>query len=97
MDQTITGIFAAKYNDNLNGAFILKENLGMMLFVVVLGIWMLFVGKLFRNGTTYASWIMTLVVGNLLLCPVFMNVAEYVPALGYLGCFFPVGIYLRLF
>lgn len=80
-----------------NGAFILKEILGMMLFVVVLGIWMLFVGKLFRNGTTYASWIMTLVVGNLLLCPVFMNVAEYVPALGYLGCFFPVGIYLRLF
>lgn len=80
-----------------NGAFILKEILGMMLFVVVLGIWMLFVGKLFRNGTTYASWIMTLVVGNLLLCPVFMNVAEYVPAIGYLGCFFPVGIYLKLF
>lgn len=80
-----------------NGAFILKEILGMMLFVVVLGIWMLFVGKLFRNGTTYASWIMTLVIGNLLLCPVFVNVATYVPALGYLSCVFPVGIYLKLF
>lgn len=80
-----------------NGAFLIKEVLSMMLFIVILGIWMVLIGKLFRNGTTYASWIMTLVIGNLLLCPVFVNAAEYVPALGYLNCIFPVGIYLKLF
>lgn len=80
-----------------NGTFFIKEVLGMMLFMVILGLWMVLVGKLFRNGTTYASWIMTLVIGNLLLCPVFVNAAEYVPALGYLNCIFPMGIYLKLF
>lgn len=80
-----------------SGTLFLKEVLAMMLFVVILGVWMVLVGKLFRNGTTYASWIMTLVIGNLLLCPVFVNAAEYVPALGYLNCIFPMGIYLKLF
>ena len=80
-----------------NGVFIFKELFAMLLFVVILGIWMLLFGKLFRNGTTYASWIMTLVLGNLLLCPVFVNWAEYVPALEYLGYIFPVGIYVGMF
>lgn len=79
------------------GTFIGKEILGILLFVAALGIWMILVGKLFRNGTTYASWIMTLILANLLLCPLFVNVGEYVPALGYLNCVFPVGIYLKLF
>lgn len=79
------------------GVFFLKEVLVMAIFVVVCGIWMLFIGKLFRNGTTYASWIMTIVIGNLLLCPVFMDISRYVPALGYISCVFPVGIYLKLF
>lgn len=80
-----------------NGVFFLKEVLAMTIFVVVCGIWMLFIGKLFRNGTTYTAWIMTLVIGNLLLCPVFMDISRYVPALGYISCVFPVGIYLKLF
>lgn len=80
-----------------NGVFFLKEVLAMAIFVVVCGIWMLFIGKLFRNGTTYTAWIMTLVIGNLLLCPVFMDISRYVPALGYISCVFPVGIYLKLF
>lgn len=79
------------------GVFFLKEVLVMAIFVVVCGIWMFFIGKLFRNGTTYASWIMTIVIGNLLLCPVFMDISRYVPALGYISCIFPVGIYLKLF
>ena len=80
-----------------NAVFFIKEVLGMMLFIAILGAWMVLVGRLFRNGTTYASWIMTLVVGNLLLCPIFVNAAEYVPALRYINCVFPVGIYLKLF
>ena len=80
-----------------NAVFFIKEVLGMLLFLGILGVWMVLVGRFFRNGTTYASWIMTLVVGNLLLCPVFVNAAEYVPALGYLNCVFPMGIYLKLF
>ena len=80
-----------------NGVFFLKEILGMVIFILVCAIWVFLIGKLFRNGTTYASWIMTLVIGNLLLCPVFLNISQYVPALGYIGCIFPVGMYLRLF
>lgn len=79
------------------GTAVAKEVLAMIVFVMVTGVWMVLVGKLFRSGTTYASWIMTLVLSNLLLCPVFINAAEYVPALGYLNCIFPVGIYLKLF
>ena len=80
-----------------NGGFAIKEIFGMILFLVISAVWMVLVGKLFRNGTTYASWMMALVLGNLLLCPVFVNVAEYIPALGYLSCVFPMGIYLKLF
>ena len=80
-----------------NGAGILKEVVGMLLMVVISALWMVLVGKLFRNSITYASWIMTIVVANVLLCPVFFDLSEYLPAIRYVNCIFPVGIYLKWF
>lgn len=76
---------------------ILRETAGMFLLVTTSAFWMSFTGRLFRSRTAYASWIMTLAAANLFLCPIFVNVAEYVPAVRYVSCIFPVGIYLKLF
>lgn len=80
-----------------NGTFLVKEVLGMILFAGISAVWMVLAGKFFQNGITYASWIMTLVIANLLLCPIFFDLPHYVPAVRYINCIFPVGIYLKLF
>lgn len=91
----LAGIFLLVYAEGSAG--ILKEVVGMLLLVLASALWMLLIGKLFRNSITYASWIMTLVVANLLLCPVFFDLSEYLPAIRYVNCIFPVGMYLKLF
>lgn len=91
----LIGICLMMYNGN--GAGILRETAGMLVLVLTSALWVVCIGKLFRNSITYASWIMTLVIGNLLLCPVFIDLSEYLPAIRYINCIFPLGIYLKLF
>lgn len=76
--------------------FVLTEFLFMLIYVLLCGLWILIVGSLFKNSTTFAAWIMTLVVINILVCPVLFDASDFIPAINYVNWLFPLGIYLRL-
>ncbi len=73
---------------------IVVELLMMLIFVLLSGVWIMIVGSIFRKSTTFVASIMTIVIANLLLCPVFLNLDMFVPAIKYISLIFPLGIYL---
>ncbi|MGN0483212.1 MAG: hypothetical protein ACI4HI_06650 [Lachnospiraceae bacterium] len=54
-------------------------------------------GSLFKNETTFTVWGIPFAVAQLLLCPVFVDLSAYIPAVGILANLFPVEWYLCLF
>lgn len=76
---------------------IFYELLKMMIFFAVSGIWVNIAGSLLKRETVYFGWICPLLALNLVLPPVFWDLASYVPAIGRINRLLPVGIYLELF
>ena len=72
------------------------ELLLLLLFLAVSGGWILAAGSLMHRSTSFLSCIVVMTAANLLICPVFVDGALYVPALKYVSCLFPLGIYLRM-
>lgn len=69
---------------------------GLLLLVIISGMWVTIVGSFFKKHTTFVATILTVVVANLLICPVFLNFETYVPALKVVKLIFPLGIYLMI-
>ncbi|MBO5460611.1 MAG: hypothetical protein J5983_02285 [Ruminococcus sp.] len=78
------------------GRSVWKEMLAMMVFVFIGCLWILAVGKLFKKSTTFLSWAMTIVLIQALICPVFVDLAVYFPALGLIRKIFPLEWYLQI-
>ena len=73
---------------------VVKE-IGLLIFFLFLAaLWVLLIGKFFKRSMTFAAWALTLVGVQLLICPVFVDLAEYFPALGVLRWVFPLSWYL---
>ena len=73
---------------------LLREISAMILLLAACIVWIWIVGKWIQNLTGFTSSIFLLVLFNLLFCPVFVDIAAYIPALKFVRYFFPVGIYL---
>lgn len=73
-----------------------KELGAMLVFLLVSAFWVLIFGGMFRRENVYSGWIMTLILGNILLCPVFFSLGDYIKAVNILKWIFPLSIYLRL-
>ena len=80
-----------------SGQGILTECFGMLALVFLTSFWMIIAGGAFRKELSYSAWMMPLVLSQLLLCPVFADVSQYIPALRYICLLFPAGIYLQFF
>lgn len=63
----------------------------VLLLVFVSSFWVLVVGKLFQNSTTFAAWTLTIILAQLVVCPVFFDLAAFVPALQAVRWVFPLG------
>ncbi len=63
----------------------------MILFVLVCSLWVPAVGSLFHNSTSFAGWTLTILLVQMAVCPVFVDLAEYVPALKVIRWGFPLG------
>lgn len=63
----------------------------MLLFVFVSSFWVLAVGRLFQNSTTFAAWTLTIILVQLVVCPVFFDLAVFVPAVQAVRWIFPLG------
>lgn len=90
----VTGLVCILFTEESRGFFI--ETGLMLLYLVCAGLWVFLVGRLFRNQTSFMGWNATLLVTQILICPVFVDFSVYVQALRYIGYVFPLGIYLRL-
>lgn len=67
------------------------ETGSMLLLVFVSSFWVLAVGRLFRNSTTFAAWTLTMILAQVVVCPVFFDLAAFVPAVRAVRWIFPLG------
>lgn len=70
------------------------ESLRIVLLLVINSVWITVIGGFLRNGASFAGAIVSLLLVNLLVCPIFINLEIYVPAIRYVRMFFPLGLYL---
>lgn len=70
---------------------LLTETAGMVLFVLVCSLWVPVAGSLFHNSTTFAGWTLTILLIQMAVCPVFVDLAGYMPALKVIRWVFPLG------
>ena len=66
------------------------------IFTFIAVMWTYLFGKLMNNGISYMAWILTLLIAQLVLCPVWQDASDYVPSLGIVSYLFPAGAYLRI-
>lgn len=74
---------------------VLKEMVGLALFVCISSVWVMVVGSFLKKNTTFVSTILSIVTANMLICPIFINLETYLPAVSYVRMIFPLGIYLN--
>ncbi len=69
----------------------LAEFASMLLFVLVTGFWVLAVGSFFKNSVTFAAWTAAILLVQLAVCPIFIDLAPYIPAIAVIRRLFPLG------
>lgn len=72
----------------------LMAGASLLLLVVISSVWVTMVGIFLQKQTTFVAMILSVVTANMLVCPIFLNVENYVPALKVVKIMFPVGLYL---
>lgn len=72
------------------------ELAGMLLFLVLSGIWIIVLGRILKNELNFVSVTVMITLVELLICPIFWDVSLYIPAFKYLRLIFPLGIYLYI-
>lgn len=85
----VLGIALILFAPESRGALI--ETGSVLLLVFVSSFWVLIVGKLFQNSTTFAAWTLTIILVQLIVCPVFFDLAAFVPAVRVIRWVFPLG------
>lgn len=68
-----------------------RETVSMVLFVLVCSFWVPAVSRLFRNSTAFAGWTLTILLLQMAVCPVFVDLAAYIPAVKVIRWGFPLG------
>lgn len=66
------------------------------LYAIICCVWSCVFGMIFRREETYASWMLSILLANLVLCPIFVNLAAVIPAVGVINQIFPVGILIKV-
>lgn len=71
-----------------------KELWGLIIYVVALEVFLFVLKQILRTREAVYSAIPVLLLGSILLCPVFFRIETYLPVLEYLGRVFPIYWYL---
>lgn len=88
----VTGLFCIAFSGQSRG--ICAEVLGLLVLVLYGGIWNMVLAGMIKNETGFVSAILVRVILMVLICPVFVDFSQFVPALQYIRSIFPLGIYL---
>lgn len=68
----------------------------MVLYLVMSALWLTLLGKWLSKSEDLSTWMLGLILLHVLVCPMFFDFAEYVPAIGWLRFLLPLGIYMVL-
>ncbi len=74
-----------------------KELSGLVLYFIMLEVYLFILKQILRKKEAVYGAIPVLLLGSILLCPVFFRIETYIPVVGYLGRAFPVYWYLNFF
>ena len=77
-----------------NSRGVLLECAWMLIFICICSIWTALVGQLIHTATAWSGWVLTLCLVQVIICPVFFNLSQYIPAVRYLKYLLPVGWYV---
>ena len=72
----------------------LQEIFLMLLFLIWATVWTWLIGKLQHSLEGQISLVLIILVINVLICPIFFDLAEYIPAIQYVKYISPLGLYL---
>lgn len=90
----ILGLFFILRNSQNRG--IMLETGKMILFVFFSAVWVLIVGIFLKNELSHIASIIMIMASSLILCPVFVDLSFYIPAVRYVRVLLPLGVYLRV-
>ena len=77
-----------------NSRGVLLECAWLLIFICICSIWTALVGQLIHTATAWSGWVLTLCLVQVIICPVFFNLSQYIPAVRYLKYLLPVGWYV---
>lgn len=77
-----------------NSRGVLLECAWMLIFICICSVWTALVGQLIHTATAWSGWVLTLCMVQVIICPVFFNLSQYIPAVRYLKYLLPVGWYV---
>lgn len=77
-----------------NSRGILQEISFMILLLLWAAVWTWLIGKLQRSLEGQISLVLIILVINILICPIFFDLSEYIPAMQYVKYISPLGLYL---
>lgn len=75
---------------------IMVEGLHLILFVCLSALWLNLVGRWLGRAEDLSTWMLSMIVLHLLICPIFYDFSIYVPAIKWLRYLLPLGIYYIL-
>lgn len=81
--------------DNTNGRDMIIEIFSIIVFLIISSIWITIVGEFLKTGSAFAGATISILLVNFMVCPVFINVEMYIPAVRYVRLLFPLGWYLN--
>lgn len=93
--QTILALILILNFAEASGFF--YEGLALLLFILLTSIWVLIFGQVINKSTTYSGWMLTLILTNVIVCPVFFDLAKYIKVFDIIQLMFPLGAYLKMF
>ncbi len=85
----VFGLFLILLSPENRGIII--EAGSLLLFVLVCSFWVLTVGRQLKNSTTFVAWTFTLILVQVVVCPVFVDLVSFVPAVKVIRWGFPLG------
>ncbi len=88
----VTGICVILCSGESRGIFV--ELIRMAVLVFGGALWVAAIGVWFRSSMALSAWVLTVVAVQVVICPVFVDLAAYIPAIKYLKYLFPLGWYL---
>ena len=75
---------------------VLTEIIAMIVLIVISTIWIMLLGKVIKNYMTYIGSGVAILLANIICCPIFVDLAVFVPAIKYIRMLLPMGWFFLL-